>query len=115
MSNRAGKNRTAFRPSLDGLRLEDRVVLTTTVTTGPFAGRPLSVVQLTVPAIAQTGVGNLTLSQIRRAFSVQAVAAQNNLRQAIRNQVSTLFSDPANLGPNGRPTAQALANFRAGV
>src|SRR5262245_45829810 len=103
MSNHVRNRRRAFRPALEGARLEDRVVLTTTVTTGPFAGRPVSVVQVNVPATAQTGFGNLTLSQIRRAFRLQAVVAQNNLRQAIRNQVSALFSDPANLDARGRP------------
>lgn len=82
------KNRLAFRPSLTGLSLEDRVVLN-------GAGAQIAATQ-----------GGMTIQQVRQAFRNQFQTAANDLRQFTNSQISTLFA-------NGTPTQQQFADLRA--
>lgn len=101
MSASPRKNRLAFRPALNDVRLEDRVVLNAT------------------PRSALIGAGawgaarqeHLALRQVQRAYLNQLRASQNFLTQFANNQAALLYQTPGNLGPDGRPTQTALGNY----
>jgi|GEM_PF-5158900 len=116
MSPNPRNRRIAFRPTLGDIRLEERVVMNGAATMiGTMAASVATPPTTGNVQANQTGLGNLTARQIRNAFRQQIGLAQNSLRQFARDQVNAMFSNAANFGANGRPTAQALADFNAGV
>jgi len=105
----------AFRPLVDGFHLEDRVVLAGSLASTAAMLNSLAASPVGGSAAAQTGLGNMTMNQIRTAYTQQFRAAGTSLRQAIDTQISALYAKHSNIGTNGRPTAAALANFNANV
>lgn len=116
MSTETRKKRIAFRPFLGDFSLEERVVLNGTLTS-------ITAGAMEVAAFRNGGgtsneqapLENLTTRQIRQAFRQQFQASQSALREFVTSQARTLFTDPANRGPNGRLAADALANFSANI
>ena len=99
------KRRTAFRPTLNDVRLEDRVVLNGGVVTAHVATLPAAI----SPAVRaqQSGSQNtFTRRELLAVYHQQFNAARNSLQQALSTQITQLYA-------NGRPSAEQLANFRA--
>ena len=116
MSSNPRKNRIAFRPTLGDIQLEERVVLNGTSMTSAAAAAEVSALQTGGGTTnGQASLENLTTRQIRQAFLQQFRGTQTALRQFVNSQASALFNDPANRGPNGRLTAEALANFGTNI
>ena len=116
MSTNPRKNRITFRPTLGDIQLEERVVLNGTSMTSAAAAAEVSALQTGGGTSSrQTSLENLTTRQIRQAFLQQFRGTQTALRQFVNSQASALFNDPANRGPNGRLTAEALANFSTNI
>ena len=98
------KRSTAFRPALNDIRLEDRVVLNGGVGTAHVATLAAAI----SPAVRaqQSGSQNtFTRRELLSVYRQQFNAARNSLRQALSTQITQLYA-------NGRPTAEQLANFR---
>jgi len=113
MSANPRKNRIAFRPSLTGSRLEDRVVLNGSSAPGTsFLAQPVNIQPI---AVVQAGQNNVTARQLFGTSRQQFRAAQISLRQFASNQLAALYNDPANLDSRGRLTPEALASFNANV
>ncbi len=120
------KVKPAFRPSMIDSPLEDRVVLSGTAAT---AGSPLAVYQLKPsPVYAELGLTpppaappisaalarelaahNLPVNLVHKAFRQQVHLASQDLRAAVQSQIAQLYAN------GSTPTAQQLANFRAGI
>jgi len=98
------KPSTAFRPSINDMRLEDRVVLNAASLSLNAA------VAEQFPGFANRATANfqdaLTRRQIQAAFRTQLRDSQNQLRTLLTNEFTTAFA-------NGRPTAQQLADLNA--
>jgi hypothetical protein len=113
MSHRPRKNRHAFRPTVGDTCLEDRLVLNA----ASVAAAPVVTVVLTgATRVGQngTGVGNLSLRQIRLALRQQMAATFNTLHQHVNNQVAAMFANPANL-VHGQLTPQARRALAANI
>lgn len=99
-----------FRPDLDGVRLEDRVVL---------SARGVTAAQVAAFATGNSGnsnnsgnpnsSSNLTASQVRNGYAASLQNTANGLRQYVNTQTAALYANGAT------PTAEQLANFRAQV
>jgi hypothetical protein len=90
------KDRIAFRPSLGGAKLEERLVL---------SNAPAAMSTMASTFFTPRVTGNSMVSQVESAFLKQLSVATNGLRQQLNLQVQQLFA-------NGRPTQQSLTNFR---
>jgi len=101
MSATPRKNRIAFRPALNDIRLEDRVVLNAT---------PRSAL-IGAGALGAARQEQLALRQIHRTYLNELHASRNFLTQFANNQAAALFGTPGNLGPNGRPTQAAIGVY----
>ncbi len=88
--------RRDFRPTLDGLRLEDRVVLSTTSAASAVAGNPPSLVVTSQSA-------GVTLHQITKAFN----AFQTKYTRAVQKAISGLA--------NGQTNASLVSSLQAYV
>jgi len=110
MSSTPRKNRIAFRPTLDSGPLEERVVLdATSASIGSLIGAQIA---SQLGQAARPGAGPLAQArQLNTLYRQQFRDAQTGLQQYITNQVSAAYSDPANMGANGRLTTQARANL----
>jgi len=93
------KKRIAFRPTLNDICLEDRVVLN--------VGGSAHVASLTSAVRAQqaNSPNTFTRRELQSVYRQQFNAAQASLRQYLSTQISQLYA-------NGRPTAEQLANFK---
>jgi hypothetical protein len=101
-------DRKAFRPSMIGAPLEERVVLSST---------PVWMTFLRGPAGGPSGPSDpsgLTARDLATTYNQQFNAARDALRQFVHDQIATLYGAD-NLGPNGRPTQEALAAFNHNV
>lgn len=117
MSITPRRDRRAFLPAVLGISLEERVVMSgapawTTILRGS-AGSPSGPSTPSGPS-SPTGLGDITARQLMTAYNQQFGASRTALQQYINDQISTLYS-PANLGANGRPTQQAVADFNNNV
>ena len=98
------KRSTAFRPAINDIRLEDRVVLNG----GGGTAHVVPVAAAISPAVRaqQSGAQNtFTRRELLSVYRQQFNAARDSLRQALSTQINQLFA-------NGRPTGEQLANFR---
>lgn len=95
------KSRTAFSPSVDGVALEDRVVLNAGVrahlAAAVLAARP----NASAPAA-------LTRSQLFQSYRGQLRAASNQLTQYVNSRIANSYA-------NGIPTSSQLADLRQEV
>jgi len=134
MSRNPRKNRVAFRPTLDDGRLEDRVVLNAAATSAPWmgllrgpvgqAGQPSQPGQPSLPQFpglpGQVGrlVGRLSRGDLAEArqlntlYQQQFRDAEQALQQFAGSQIAAAYANSANLGPDGRLTAQALSDLQ---
>ncbi|MDG3003625.1 hypothetical protein [Paludisphaera mucosa] len=114
MSTSPKKTRHAFRPTLEGVPLEARVVLSGA--SAPSAMAFISALRTgQVGGLAgQTTTGDITSRQLLTTYRQQMQATQAAFRQYVDSQVATLYSQE-NLGADGRPTKQALADFSTTV
>src|SRR5215212_6548974 len=102
MSDSPRKNRIACRPTLGDIRLEERVVLNATAATRASLAAQVSTFDTGGGLLAgQTGLGNITARQLFATSRQQLRASQLALRQFVDNQLTTLYSDPANLDARG--------------
>lgn len=117
MSITPRRARRAFRPTSLGIPLEERVVMsgapawmaTLRGSVGPPSG------PATPPGPSSpTGLGDITARQLMTAYNQQFGASRAALQQYINDQIGTLYS-PDNLGADGRPTQQAIADFSNNV
>ena len=96
------KSRTAFRPSVDGVILEDRLVLSTGVRgqlgAAAVAARPQ----------AQASGSALSRRALYQSYRTQLKAASNQLNQYVDSQIASLYA-------NGTPTQAQLAELRQQV
>lgn len=101
MSASPRKNRVAFRPALNDILLEERVVLNAT------------------PRSAMIGAGawdaarntQYVLHAVHRSYLNQLQTSQRFLTQFANQQAAALYQTPGNLGPDGRVTLDALENY----
>jgi len=99
MSASPRKNRLAFRPALNDIRLEDRVVLN--------AARPSAL----IAGVAEARQERLALRQIQQSYLRQIRTTQTFLTQFASDQAAMLAGTPQNWGPDGRLTQEALGNY----
>jgi hypothetical protein len=110
MDTRSRKNRTAFRPTLGEIRLEERVVLN-----GATTAAQVAAFQTRAAARAQAHADLATLRQARITANQHLRAASRATRAFVQNQITALYADPNNLDFRGRPTTAALANLKANI
>jgi hypothetical protein len=111
MRSTTRKSRFAFRPTVDGVQLEERVVLN--ASSASIASLVGAQIASQLGQAARPGAGPLAQArQLNTLYRQQFRDAQSGLQQYIANQVSSAFGDPANVGADGRLTAQARANLQ---
>jgi hypothetical protein len=128
MSISPRKNRRAFRPTLEGLYLEERVVLNGASAVGAAMAAQVSTPQTGgVAPGGQTGLANPTTGQIRNASGQQllATAPRPSAQASLLPASSQLVSNPQTSAPgNQNPspqlqsvsfTGQPSASFAGGM
>lgn len=101
MSAAPRKNRLAFRPALNDIRLEERVVMN--------AARPSALIAGAWGPEARQE--RLELRQIQQSYLRQIRTTQTFLTQFASDQAALLAGAPENWGPDGRLTQEALGNY----
>src|SRR4051812_34120296 len=102
------KNRTAFRPSLIDIRLEERVVLNggagTAAQVASFAAATNSNTQA-----PQTAADTLnTRRDLFQAYRAQFLATENAAKQILNYQIDQIYA-------NGKPSADQFASLQGTV
>lgn len=101
MSASPRKNRVAFRPALNDILLEERVVLNATPRGALVSAGALGAARNT-PYVLQA---------VHRSYLNQLQTSQRFFTQFANQQAAALYQTPENWGPDGRVTLGALENY----